>query len=381
LPSSPPNTEGDAVLYAWNNGVVVVAGAGNNGDTSKFYPAACTDDLATGGGQSTVIAVAASNDRDNRPGFSTYSTDADDWVSIAAPGEAILGILPDYHCSLPSGSDSCVNWWDGTSMAAPLVAGGAALVWEDVYQQPGFNGVYAPAGCTVDGAPCNQVVRQRLEDGADKIGAEGQDLLQWTRHGRLNIAGALAAPGVVTYTLTVTKTGGGAGTVSSLEGGIICGNNCTETYPEGTLVTLTADPAPGSSFFGWGGDCDAFATVTMDADKTCEAEFVQDSGNDAPPRAVFKYVCKGLVCDFDGSASSDDQGILSFMWDFGDGQTANGSHTQHIYSLAGRYTVMLTVTDTVSQQNTVTAPVSPKVKGKTKGGSGTRKPNPRGQRH
>ena len=132
-PSSPPNTECDAVLYAWNHGVVVVAGAGNNGDTNKFYPAACTDNPATGTGESTVIAVAASDHDDNRASFSTYSTDADDWVSLAAPGEAILGALPDAQCELPPGIDTCVNWWDGTSMATPLVAAGAALVWADLW--------------------------------------------------------------------------------------------------------------------------------------------------------------------------------------------------------------------------------------------------------
>ncbi|MHC4913251.1 MAG: S8 family serine peptidase, partial [Planctomycetota bacterium] len=134
-PTSPPNTECDAVLYAWNKGVVVVAGAGNNGDTNKFYPAACTDDPATGTGQSTVIAVAATDHNDDRASFSTYSTDADDWVSMAAPGETIIGVLPDLHCALdfPPGTDTCVNYWDGTSMATPLVAGAAALVWTDLY--------------------------------------------------------------------------------------------------------------------------------------------------------------------------------------------------------------------------------------------------------
>ena len=190
-PSSPPNTECDAVLYAWNRGVVLVAGAGNNGNTNKFYPAACTDDPATGSGQSTVIAVAASDHDDNRADFSTYSTDADDWVSVAAPGEAIVGVLPDAHCELPSGADTCVNWLDGTSMAAPLVAGGAALMWADLYQSGAVDGAPAPSACTAGGTPCNQVVRGRIETGADKVGAQGQDLLQWTRHGRLNLAAAL----------------------------------------------------------------------------------------------------------------------------------------------------------------------------------------------
>ncbi len=190
--SAPPNTECDAVLYAWNHGVVVVAGAGNNGNTDKFYPAACTDNPATGTGQSTVIAVGATDHDDDRASFSTYSTDADDWVSMAAPGQAILGVLPDFQCELPPGTDTCVNWWDGTSMATPLVAAGAALVWADLYQSNAVDGALAPSGCTVGGTPCNRVVRERLENGADKVGAQGQDLLQWTRHGRLNMANAVA---------------------------------------------------------------------------------------------------------------------------------------------------------------------------------------------
>jgi len=195
LPSAPPNTECDAILYARDQGVVVVAGAGNNGDTNKFYPAACTDDPATGSGQSTVIAVAATDHNDDRASFSTYSTDADDWVSIAAPGEAILGVLPDAQCGLASGVDTCVNWWDGTSMATPLVAAGAALVWADLYQSGAVDGSLAPSQCTSGGVPCNQVVRERIENGADQVGAQGQDLLDWTRHGRLNLAGALSVGG------------------------------------------------------------------------------------------------------------------------------------------------------------------------------------------
>ncbi|MDA7085798.1 S8 family serine peptidase [Pseudomonas sp. SA3-5] len=195
-PTDPSNAECDAVQFAVDNGVVVVAGAGNNGDTQRFYPAACTD----GNGDSTVIAVAATDDDDYRSSFSTYSQNFDDWVSLAAPGEAIIGILPDAQCSYQPGTDSCVDWWSGTSMATPLVAGGAALVWADLYETLKAGGTageaLAPANCTWKGLPCNQVVRQRLEDGADKIGAQGQNLQDWTRHGRLNIAGALALGGV-----------------------------------------------------------------------------------------------------------------------------------------------------------------------------------------
>jgi subtilase family serine protease len=250
-PSSPPNTECDAVLYAWNRGVVLVAGAGNNGNTQKFYPAACTDEPATGAGQSTVIAVAASDHHDNRADFSTYSTDADDWVSVAAPGEAIVGVLPDEHCELPSGADTCVNWLDGTSMATPLVAGGAALLWADLYQSGTVDGAPAPAACTVGGTPCNQVVRGRIETGADKVGVQGQDLLQWTRHGRFNLANALSIAGPPpTDTMRVTVR---ASVPSAAEAGLATGRltvQRTGSTDEALLVdvTITGTATPGADY-------------------------------------------------------------------------------------------------------------------------------------
>ena len=55
--------------------------------------------------------------------------------------------------------------------------------------------------------------------------------------------------------LTVTKTGNGAGTVTSFPAGINCGTDCTQAYDHGTDVTLNAAPAAGSYFAGWSGAC------------------------------------------------------------------------------------------------------------------------------
>ncbi len=71
-------------------------------------------------------------------------------------------------------------------MAAPLVAGAAALVWAHLFPDGSPQSCSSPSG-----VPCNKVVRRHLEYGADAIGAAGQDLLAWSGYGRLNLHGAL----------------------------------------------------------------------------------------------------------------------------------------------------------------------------------------------
>ena len=71
---------------------------------------------------------------------------------------------------------------------------------------------------------------------------------------------AAPPPPVVVYVLTVTKQGPGSVTGYP---GINCGSVCSGTYPSGSTVLMTAIPANGARFLGWGGACSGTATTCV----------------------------------------------------------------------------------------------------------------------
>ena len=73
---------------------------------------------------------------------------------------------------------------------------------------------------------------------------------------------------------------------------------------------------------------------------------------DLPPTAAFTFTCSGVSCTFDGSGSTDDAGIASYSWNFGDAQIGSGAVVSHSYGSSGTFTVVLAVTDTAGQTDT-----------------------------
>ena len=152
----------DAVQAAWAAGVVIVAGAGNDGTMAPFYPAALNN----------VVAVGAFDENHLRASFSNYGS----WVDIAAPGSNILSTYPLSKCEdlgVP-GETGCYAWLSGTSMATPHVAGAAALLWA--------------RGDVTSNA---QVVDLLLRT-ADASGVSSTRLDSWTEHGGLNLHDAMS---------------------------------------------------------------------------------------------------------------------------------------------------------------------------------------------
>jgi thermitase len=143
---SPSSTLEKAVNFAWNRGSVIVAAAGNTGTSAPEYPAYYEN----------CIAVAATDQNDNKASFSTYGK----WVDVAAPGVSIFSTLPNH----PNQLGLNYGYLNGTSMATPFVAGLAALVW------------------TTSHGTDNASVRARIESTCDAIPMTG---VYWA-YGRIN---------------------------------------------------------------------------------------------------------------------------------------------------------------------------------------------------
>jgi serine protease len=172
LGQSLPDTElENALAYAYNAGVVVIAASGNSGDSTPQYPASYDD---------YVISVGATRYDRTRPAYSSYGSHLD----VVAPGGDVSidqnadgypdGVLQQTIIQADPASFDYA-FFQGTSMACPHVAGVAALV---LAKNPDL---------TPD------QVRQALQSTATDLGAPGWDeIYGW---GLINAPAAVAWAG------------------------------------------------------------------------------------------------------------------------------------------------------------------------------------------
>jgi len=131
----------DAIVRAYNAGIVLVAAAGNAYGGAVNYPAAYSE----------VIAVSATDSNNNLASFSSVGPQVD----IAAPGASIYSTY----------KNSSYATMSGTSMASPHTAGVAALL------------LSVPSKCDADASgSCSPAeVQARLETTAHDLDASGKD--------------------------------------------------------------------------------------------------------------------------------------------------------------------------------------------------------------
>jgi PKD repeat protein len=87
--------------------------------------------------------------------------------------------------------------------------------------------------------------------------------------------------------------------------------------------------------------------------------FIGGGPPNQPPAAHFTVNCPTLQCTFDGSTSTDDAGVVSYAWTWGNGSGETHTYpvTKKTYQTAGTYNVTLKVTDGGGLTNSITVPV------------------------
>jgi subtilisin family serine protease len=138
----------DAVDYAFNKGVLLIAATGNNQGRRVAWPAKFDN----------CQGIGASTHTDAIAGFSNYGPEVD----VAAPGENVYSCTPN----------NSYAYYSGTSMASPHTAGAAGLLW------------------SFDRTLLNTEVFERIRSTAEDRGSSGFDeRFGW---GRINVQNAIA---------------------------------------------------------------------------------------------------------------------------------------------------------------------------------------------
>jgi subtilisin family serine protease len=264
----------DAIAYASSKGVLYVASAGNDGNANALYPAA-TD-------QPNVISVAATDQNDKMPSWSSFGNDT---VDLAAPGVNILSTWPG----------GGYQYLDGTSMAAPQVSGAAALL---ISQHPNATAATIKALLLSTVTPVSTLTSKVISGGRLNVGAAaacGGKPDVWIDSPRPGfvaaagrpvqvrvLAGECAAPAGVTVTATIGKTpvtltgdGNGlyTGTFTPFATG---GTTFTAQATDGTTTatrTYTGKVAPDLSMHG------IARTITVAANSDALASFTEQAGH------------------------------------------------------------------------------------------------------
>lgn len=371
------STEENAFINFTNNGGLVLAAAGNDGNNVRSYPA----------GYKSVMMIGANDADNNIATFSQYpgctvssgrgrnaTTETDDGycVEVTAGGVDTLSTYPAGGASLASGSlddgGLAVSAMENTGSASGntffmgigdaidngaagnvcIIDRGSVSFYDKVANCEASGGI---AAILINNEPgmLYGTLGTTNDTSIPAVGAAFED-----RDRLLASASASVSIGASDYGYmsgTSMATPGAAGIAALIWSHAPA---CTGAEVRDSIKATALDSGAGGkdAFFGYG-IVQAPAALNDLLSKSCAGG---DGGGgtdpvDNAPTAAFTSSCTDLSCSFtDGS--SDDNGIASYSYDFGDGNSSSNANPSHSYAADGTYTVTLTVTDSAGQSDT-----------------------------
>ena len=379
----------------FSDGVLSIASAGNDGTTGHNYPASYDG----------VVSIAAVDSGNQHANFSQRTSQ----VELSGPGESVLssvglgdgqlaqlsvggtdyfanGLVPHlfYNSALafdPRGNDgnasgqiaACTT--SGTSYNCGDMTGKICVVERAENQGDNTSSTannypeYRPASACAAAGAAGIVVYSN----AARVGLQNPFLIDYDSNlsGKPTIsvdrATGLALAARAGENATMSKVGGqdweyynGTSMSAPHVSGVAAlvwshhtGCSASEVRDALNATALDLDVAGRDVRTGYG-MVQAEAAVNYLGGQACGGGEPVDNA----PTASFADNCSGLDCSFDASGSSDDNGISSYAWNFGDGSNGSGETANHTYSADGTYTVTLTVTDTAGQSDSTSSSVT-----------------------
>ena len=386
------NTEENAFNTFTVNGGLVIAAAGNDGNSVRSYPA----------GYASVMMVGAVDANNLVAGFSQYPDNA---ITTGRGKKRVTTIDDGYGVEVTAGGV-------GTLSTVPSGVGArVSLIVDGVsYSASAFENTGAASGATynfgigdkVDGGASGKIciIERGLISFEDKVincetsGGLGAIIYN-------DVAGLLTGTLGTTGSTSIPTVGAAQESSASLlaagQASIVIGASDYDYLSGTSMATPTTSGVaalvwsnhPGCSNEeirdalkataedqGTVGRDDYYGYGIIKAKAASDLLSAQGCGGTPPPpppgnnnpSAAISETCARLACTFDASASSDSDGAISiYRWDFGDGDATESTSavSNHTYAEAGTYTVNLTVTDnegatgTSSKDVTVTDSTEP----------------------
>lgn len=275
--------------------------------------------------------------------FSNYGRSVVGNNPVSSPGASIDMMMPGVLINSTHLNGGYDDTYSGTSMASPHAAGLAALEIAQNGRAYDAAGVYAIRQTLIDQA-YGQTSANGLVDQTDPD--NNPEPIGYALVGDVPIAPTVnittpntgdVATGTISISASASDEDGTVTSVAFSANGINIGTDTDGT--DGWNVTWDTTIVADGLY-----SIVAIATDDSGLEGSDSIDVTVDNENDSPV-AGFTFTTSDLIVNFTDTSTDSDSSVVSWIWDFGDGNTSTEQNPSNTYSAAGTYIVSLTVTD------------------------------------